>query len=84
MRIKLPTRTVVTLAALAYIVLVGYLFTVVPLQVFNVLLVTVVVPMVWLIAAFARWSAHQHANRWSRDIAKVHGGRPVRLPERAR
>lgn len=46
------------------------------------LVATAVVPLVWLIWSFCRWSAHQHANRWARDIDRVHRGRPVPLPER--
>lgn len=76
------TRTLLTVAALVYIGVVVALFGDVPLRVFNVLLALVVVPLVWLIATFARWSAHQHSARWARDIEKVHG--PARRPERVR
>lgn len=74
------TRRALTVVSLAYILLVGSLIRVVPLPVLNVLLATLVVPLVWLIWAFARWSAHQHADRWARDIQKVHGGRSQPMP----
>jgi hypothetical protein len=76
------TRNTLTLAALVYIATVGYLFTVLALRTFNVLLATVVVPLLWLVWAFARWSAYQHSARWARDIKKVHSGRPVRAVRR--
>jgi putative effector of murein hydrolase len=49
----------------------------VPLSTLNPLLVSLAVPLVWLIWAFARWSAYQHAARWARDIEKVHGPQVV-------
>jgi hypothetical protein len=76
------TRNVLTVAALVYIGLVGYLFGEMPLRSFNVLLATTVVPLVWLVWAFCRWSAYQHSNRWARDIEKVHGPQPVRAGAR--
>lgn len=72
--VKTTTRRMLTAVSMAYIVLVGFLSQVVPLPVFNPLLATVAAPLVWLIWAFSRWSAHQHADRWARDIEKVHGG----------
>lgn len=67
------TRAVLNVVALVYVTAVGVLFGDVALRVFNLLLASTVVPLVWLIWVFCRWSAHQHANRWARDIAKVHG-----------
>lgn len=73
------TRNVLSLAALVYIGVVAWSFTVLPLGVFNVLLVTVVVPLVWLVLAFCYWSTHQHSTSVARDIKKVHGHRQVRV-----
>lgn len=70
---KARTRNILTLVSLGYVGMVGALVGRVPLSTLNVLLVTVAVPMVWLIWAFCRWSAYQHASRWARDIEKVHG-----------
>jgi hypothetical protein len=74
------TRRILTAAAVLHMTVVGYLSTHVPLRTFNILLATLVVPLVWLVWAFCRWSAHQHANRWARDIRTVQGGRPAPLP----
>lgn len=70
---KTWNRRALTAASLLYMATVGFLFTRVPLPVFNLLLAALAVPLVWLIWAFARASAHQHANRWARDIQKVQG-----------
>jgi hypothetical protein len=79
------TRRILTAVSLLYVAAVVYAETKIPVSpMFNALLATLAVPMVWLIWVFARASAYQHANRWARDIAKVHGARPVRLPERER
>lgn len=67
------TRRILTVLSTLYMALTGWLFTVMPLRPFNVLLATVVLPLVWLVWEFCRWSAHQHSARWARDIAKVHG-----------
>jgi len=77
-------RRALTLAASTYLAALVVLFGDVSLQVFNLLLVVAVAPLLWLLWAFCRWSAHQHANRYARDVEKVHGGRPVRVPERVR
>ncbi len=75
------TRRSLTAVSVLWIGVVVWLFPRVPLQVFNVLLVTVVVPWVWLLWAFCRASAHQHADKWARAVDKVHnGGRPRPLP----
>jgi small-conductance mechanosensitive channel len=78
------TRNILTVVSLVYISAVAYLFTVLSLRTFNALLATVVVPLVWLVWSFCRWSAHQHSERWARDIEKVHGSRPVRQGVTAR
>lgn len=69
------TRNVLTVAALVYIGVVVWSFIWLPLGTFNVLLVTTVVPLVWLVLAFCRWSAYQGAERYARDVEKVHGPR---------
>lgn len=74
-------RRALTAASLLWFAVVGFCTGHIPLKVLNVLLVLSAVPMVWLLWAFCRWSAHQHAEKWARDIAKVHGGRP--LPHQA-
>jgi hypothetical protein len=67
------TRTIVTAVSAGYIVTVAVLLTRVPLSVLNVLLATLAVPLVWLIGAFARWSVHQHATQYERDVVQVKG-----------
>jgi type VI protein secretion system component VasK len=75
--VKATTRYILTAASAIYvgtlIVLVGR----VPLSVLNDLLAVAVVPLVWLIWAFARWSVYQDASRHARDIEKVHGQQAV-------
>lgn len=46
----------------------------------ELLLVTLIVPVQYLLWVLCRASAHQHANRWARDIARAHAGRPRPLP----
>jgi hypothetical protein len=75
---------VLTAVSLLYAGLLLYLIPRVPLPLLNALLAVSVVPMVWLIWAFCRWSAHQHANRYARDVQKVHGTRPAPMPHRER
>lgn len=77
-------RRALTAAAVSYLVALGPVFGEVSLPVFNALLIGAVLPLVWLIAVFCIWSAHQHADRYARDVEKIHGGRPVRVSERAR
>jgi hypothetical protein len=71
--VRARTRNIVTAVSALYIVTVGVLITRIPLSVLNVLLVTLAVPLVWLIGSFARWSAHQHATRYERDVVRVKG-----------
>ncbi|MDT4994990.1 MAG: hypothetical protein QOH97_4882 [Actinoplanes sp.] len=66
-------RTIATAVSALYIVTVGALLTRIPLNVLNVLLATLAVPLVWLIGSFCRWSAHQHANQYERDVIRVKG-----------
>ena len=77
------TRKILTASSVLYVVLVVFPATWLPMPWFNLQLALMAVPLVWLIGSFARFSAHQHANRWARDIQKVHGtaGRPARLPD---
>lgn len=77
---KARTRRILTAAAVLQVVMVGFLFTHVSLRTFNVLLASLVVPLVWLLWVGARASAHQHANSYARDIRKVQDGRPAPLP----
>lgn len=70
---KARTRKVLTAVSLLYIAAVAALIGRVPLPAFNLLLAFVALPLVWLIGAFARWSAQQHSRRWARDIEKVKG-----------
>jgi hypothetical protein len=76
------TRRTLTAVAVLWFAVVVWSLTVLPVSLpFNALLASLVVPMVWLLGSFARASAHQHANRWARDIEKVHSaGRPRPLP----
>jgi hypothetical protein len=74
------TRRVLTAVAVAWFAGVGVAVSRVPLTVLNLLLVSLAVPLVWLIWAFARWSAYQHADREAAAVRKVKGGRPVPLP----
>lgn len=78
---KARTRWPLTLAAVAWIGAVAWSWPHLP-AVWEWLVGTVVVPWVWLMWSFTRWSAHQHADREARAIEKVHGGRPRPLPER--
>jgi predicted ferric reductase len=71
--VSATTRRVVTVAALTYILTVIGLAGDLSLPVLNVLLVGAVVPLVWLIAVFCIWSAHQHAARYAQDVEKIHG-----------
>jgi hypothetical protein len=76
------TRRILTAVSLLYVAAVVYTETKIPVSLmFNALLATLAAPMVWLIWVFARASAHQHANRWARDIQRVHAGRPAPLPQ---
>jgi hypothetical protein len=77
-------RRALTGAALAYLTAVGVLIGDVSLPVLNVLLIGAALPVVWLLVVFAAWSANRHAARYAKDVQKEYGGRPVRLPERAR
>lgn len=43
-------------------------------------LIALAVPMLWLIWALARASAHQHAAGFARDVEKIHAGRPRPMP----
>jgi uncharacterized membrane protein len=78
------TRRSLAFLSAAYLMAVGLLFGSVPLAVFNVLLTTVMPPLVWLLWVFARALANQHADQWARDVDKVHGGRPRPIPDRVR
>lgn len=71
--VKARIRNTLTLLSLAFLVGVVVSISRIPLATLNLLLVLTVVPLVWLIWAFCHWSAYQHASRWARDIAKVHG-----------
>lgn len=74
------TRRILTAVSLLYIAVVACPVTRLPMPWFNLQLALTVAPLVCLIGLFARASAHQHANRWARDIEKVQGGRPAPLP----
>jgi hypothetical protein len=71
------TRHILTAVSGFYIAAVVLLFGRVPLSVLNDLLAVAVVPLVWLIWAFARWSVYEDATRHARDIEKVHGQQAV-------
>lgn len=49
----------------------------------ELLLVTLIAPVQYLVWVLCRASAHQHANRWARDIARAHASRPRPLPAEA-
>jgi hypothetical protein len=56
---------------MAYLGLLGGIFGDVRLEVFNVLLVAAVVPIVWLIAVGCIWSANQHAAQTAKEIERI-------------
>lgn len=65
-------RHTLTVGCFVHIVVVIALFGDVTLPMFNALLMTTVLPGLWLLGSFCRWSAHQHAARYARDVDKVH------------
>jgi peptidoglycan/LPS O-acetylase OafA/YrhL len=79
---KARTRRILTAVSAAYLVLVGALVGRVPLPVLNDLLVLLVFPLVWLIWAGCRWSAHQHADKYANDVVTVHGAPQARVAVR--
>lgn len=81
---KLNGRRVLTAVSLLWFALVAYAVQHVQLKVLNLLLASLVVPLVWLIWVFARMSAHQHANSYARDVVKVKGARPAPMPHQQR
>jgi hypothetical protein len=69
---KARTRHVLTAVSGTYLIAIAVSAGRIAWATFNPFLALAVVPLVWLLWAFASWSAIRHAKRWERDIAKVH------------